>query len=206
MKKVAFLIDGHFLFQVYRSKKKKIMTENDVIPIVKKALKDDEEIFRVYYDAPPFDRPLTNPIDGSIKDYSQSRLYASATNFQKNLAEKEFIAFRSGMLSFAGWRLTDALFDKLKSGNFSSLVSTDVAPDFKQKGVDIKIGLDIANLATKRIVDKIMLITSDQDFIPAMKFARREGLRIAIVKIDDSLSSMMKQHCDEVIDIDLKKI
>ena len=33
----------------------------------------------------------------------------------------------------------------------------------------MKMGLDIAWLASKRIADRIILVTADSDFVPAMK-------------------------------------
>lgn len=47
-----------------------------------------------------------------------------------------------------------------------------------QKGVDIRTGLDIARIAVKRIVDIIVLVTGDSDFVPVMKFARTEGIKV----------------------------
>lgn len=49
------------------------------------------------------------------------------------------------------------------------------------KRVDMKIGLDVAWLASKGIVDRIILVTADTDFVPAMKFARREGVQVLLV-------------------------
>ncbi len=46
----------------------------------------------------------------------------------------------------------------------------------KQKGVDMKIGIDIATLALKKLVQKIVLISGDSDFVPASKLARTEGI------------------------------
>ncbi|WP_420987217.1 NYN domain-containing protein, partial [Campylobacter coli] len=59
--------------------------------------------------------------------------------------------------------------------------SEDFVLDIKQKGVDMKIGLDIATLANKHHAEKIILITADSDFIPAVKHARKEGI---IVQLD----------------------
>ena len=53
--------------------------------------------------------------------------------------------------------------------------SGDLKPNIQQKGVDLRIGLDIAALALKHQVEIIVLVTGDSDFIPALKFARREG-------------------------------
>jgi uncharacterized LabA/DUF88 family protein len=56
-----------------------------------------------------------------------------------------------------------------------------------QKGVDMRIGLDIAALALKRIVQVVVLVTADTDFIPAMKFACREGLQLFLVTLGNSI-------------------
>lgn len=61
------------------------------------------------------------------------------------------------------------------------MTNEDFVLDIRQKGVDMKIGLDIATLANKYQVEKIILITADSDFIPAIKHARREGI---IVQLD----------------------
>lgn len=43
------------------------------------------------------------------------------------------------------------------------------AIDVKQKGVDMRIGIDISSLAFKKQVDRIILISGDSDFVPAAK-------------------------------------
>ena len=42
----------------------------------------------------------------------------------------------------------------------------------------MRVGLDIASLTLKKQVEVIVLVTGDSDFVPAMKFARREGALI----------------------------
>ena len=54
-------------------------------------------------------------------------------------------------------------------------------PDFEQKGVDMRIGLDMATLSANRSVERIALATNDTDCIPAMKHARRAGLQVALL-------------------------
>jgi uncharacterized LabA/DUF88 family protein len=61
-----------------------------------------------------------------------------------------------------------------------TLKAADLEPVFIQKGVDMRIGLDIASLALKRLVEDILLVTADADMIPAMKLARRKGLRVLL--------------------------
>ncbi|EAL6776311.1 NYN domain-containing protein, partial [Campylobacter coli] len=82
------------------------------------------------------------------------------------------------------WKFRD--YDKFrkilrKEIDICELTSEDFVLDIKQKGVDMKIGLDIATLANKHHAEKIILITADSDFIPAVKHARKEGI---IVQLD----------------------
>ena len=48
----------------------------------------------------------------------------------------------------------------------------------EQKGVDLRISLDIARLSLRSLVDAVVVVTGDSDLIPAFKFARREGIRV----------------------------
>ena len=78
-------------------------------------------------------------------------------------------------------------------------MGTDFQPDLKQKHVDMKIGLDIAWLASKRIVERIVLVTADSDFVPAMKFARRKGVEVVLVTMGHTLVKReLKVHADEL--------
>ncbi|QDQ35326.1 NYN domain-containing protein [Campylobacter jejuni] len=61
------------------------------------------------------------------------------------------------------------------------VIHRDEVSENAKKGVDMKIGLDIATLANKHHAEKIILITADSDFIPAVKHARKEGI---IVQLD----------------------
>ena len=48
----------------------------------------------------------------------------------------------------------------------------------------MRIGIDVATLSLKKIVDRIVLFSGDADMIPAMKLGRREGLQVFVVKLD----------------------
>jgi len=67
-----------------------------------------------------------------------------------------------------------------------------------QKGVDMRIGLDIAWLSIKRIVDSVVLITGDSDFVPVMKFARKEGIRVYLETLRHPVRRELKVHADIV--------
>ena len=69
----------------------------------------------------------------------------------------------------------------------------------RQKGVDIRIGLDIAWISLKRIVDVIVLVTGDSDFVAVMKFARKEGLKVILKPMGHSVRRELKAHADLII-------
>ncbi|MDU4392119.1 MAG: NYN domain-containing protein, partial [Klebsiella michiganensis] len=83
-----------------------------------------------------------------------------------------------------------------KSLTLEELTPQDFQITSTQKGVDMKIGVDIASLAYKKQVDKIVLLAGDSDFVPAAKLARREGIDFVL----DSLGRKIKDDLFEHID------
>jgi uncharacterized LabA/DUF88 family protein len=59
-----------------------------------------------------------------------------------------------------------------------TLTAPDLEPNIQQKGVDMRLGLDIAAITLKGHADVFVLVAGDSDFVPAMKFARREGAQL----------------------------
>ena len=59
----------------------------------------------------------------------------------------------------------------------------------------MRIGLDIASLTLKKHVI-IVLVTGDSDFVPAMKFARREGAQLFLVALGSQVTDDVREHCD----------
>lgn len=68
--------------------------------------------------------------------------------------------------------------------------------NIEQKGVDMKIGLDIASLSFKKQVDQIVLISGDSDFVPAAKLARREGIDFVLDPLFNHISADLSEHID----------
>lgn len=54
----------------------------------------------------------------------------------------------------------------------------DGQPIFKQKQVDILMGIDLVLLASKQRISHAALFTGDSDFLPAIEVAKREGVII----------------------------
>lgn len=69
-------------------------------------------------------------------------------------------------------------------------------PDIWQKGVDIRIGLDIASIALKRFAEILVLVTGDSDLVPAMKFARKEGVRVYLDCMGHAVKRELRAHAD----------
>lgn len=78
----------------------------------------------------------------------------------------------------------------------NDLNDRDVYYDIKQKGVDIRIGCDIASLAYKRLVNKIILVSGDSDFVPAAKLARREGIDFVLDPMWQPINNQLFEHID----------
>ena len=76
------------------------------------------------------------------------------------------------------------------------LTDDDFSPAFRQKGVDMRIGLDIASITLKRQANIIVLVSGDADFVPAAKLARREGVRFLLDPLWQDVPRELLEHID----------
>lgn len=206
MKKVAVIIDGGFVRKTFQKyfKKPDLPAASQIISLSNTILKDDEALFRIYYyDCPPFEKELTRPI--SKEEYRNETFVNDGKEYIRELAARENIAYRRGELKFGGWTLKSSKLEEILSSG-RQLNDEDFRPLFKQKRIDIKIGLDIAWLSIRRIVERIILIAGDSDFIPAMKLARIEGVQIVVAPLRNKINRDMQEHSDEVRDYDIAKL
>lgn len=207
MKKVAIMLDGSFMLKILSKTLRTFPSAEQVFNFATSCIHNkDEELLRVYYyDCPPYPYKETNPLSGNEIDFSATEIFKQQRSFQDKLARMDHIAFRSGVLSFDGWKIGKKSLKELIAKQ-RTIEPHDLIPDLKQKRVDIMIGLDIAWLASKNIVDRIVLVTGDADFIPAMKFARREGIQVVLVTLGNKIKPEMREHTDEFRRIDLSLI
>lgn len=105
---------------------------------------------------------------------------------------------RRGTVKFHGWRVGPAALQNLTSAP-RPLQAGDLVPHIEQKGVDLRIGLDIAWIAGRGKANILILVTGDSDMVPAMKFARQEGLRVYLETMGHGVSRELKVHCDCVL-------
>ena len=200
--KVAILVDGAFLRVKHRQLHSgRYPTAEYVHELCVKRLMStqqlkDDFLFRVYYyDCHPFVGTLRNPIT------SEETEYTVPTTFLEALGHKDHFQVRAGEIKFGGWRLSDDCLKKIIDEG-RTIEGDDLQPAFQQKQVDMNIGLDIAWLSQKHIVEKVILITADSDFVPAMEFARREGILLYLVHFDSNIKGAMLENCDGVIRLD----
>ncbi len=193
MEKTILLIDGGYLRKITKKKKKKYNSEY-IEKCLREIIKGDEEcLLRVlYYDCPLYEGKTTLPISQETKEFENKSplLY--------ELGQKDFFAIRKGELKFEGYAL------KKESIGKDNLTDDDFEPIFKQKGVDMRIGLDIANYSHNKLVSKIILLSNDTDCVPALKYARKNGIFVELVELEGSfLTPKLILHADKKIKISL---
>lgn len=205
--KTAILIDGGF----YRYRAYKIWgaksPEERADELHKYCLRhihyrnENSDLYRIfYYDCPPMDKKLYHPFIKQQIDFKKSEQYVWMTEFLTELKSKRKVAIRLGKLADeqAHYNINPDIVKKLcnKSKTFDELTENDFKLQLSQKGVDMKIGIDIASMAYKKQVDRIILISGDSDFVPASKLARREGIDFIL----DSMRAKIKPDLHEHID------
>lgn len=79
---------------------------------------------------------------------------------------------------------------------WQSLRAGDVALGLRQKGVDMRIAIDIASLTLKQQVSTIVLVAGDSDFVPAAKLARREGMEFILDPLWQKVNDDLFEHID----------
>ena len=158
------------------------------------------ELYRIFfYDCPPLQKKMHNPITKHAVDFSKSQEAQFRLALHQRLLSKRKLALRLGHLSSdAPWTLKPRVISDLLAGNktLDSLTENDVVPAVRQKGVDMRIGVDVASLAFKQQVDQIVLIAGDADFVPAAKLARREGIDFVLDPMWRSIPQGLHEHID----------
>ena len=160
---------------------------------------DGMRLHRIYfYDSRPLEVSERKPLDGELIDFGASETAARNKSLQAALAKEPFFAMRFGELHLEGRRLKTKVLKK--AGPSIEIDGGDLDPNIRQKGVDMRIGLDIASLTLKKHAQVIVLATADSDFIPAMKFARREGAQLVLLTLGHGVRDGMREHADIVVD------
>src|SRR5260370_27770470 len=172
MKKIAILIDGGYL-RAIAQKAGHVYNVDFIERFSQRCSLPDEEVLRVlYYDCAPYEGTQRQPVSGTLRQFH------AADQWLVELSRKNLFAVRRGVLKFRGFKPK-----QIPIAVGAALQDSDFNPDFDQKGVDIRIGLDITLYSSNHAVDRIVLVSNDTDCLPAMKLGRRSGLQIVIVEL-----------------------
>lgn len=210
VKRTAILVDGGFYrrrVQHHWGDKTAAERADELFEYCMRLLHDKHEyreLYRIfYYDCPPMAKKLYHPFLKRQVDFGKTDLYTWTNEFFQNLKAKRKVALRLGMLSEAQahYTIRPDVVKKLCNGSrlFSDLDENDFMLCLDQKGVDMKIGIDITSLAYKHLVDQIILISGDSDFVPAAKLARREGIDFILAPMEATIKPELHEHIDGLL-------
>lgn len=209
MTKTAILVDGGF----YRKRAawlwgKKTAEEraNELAAYCAAHLRNKDgtevrQLYRIfYYDCEPIGRrSVFHPLRKQNIDLDKSETNTWARAFFEELKRKRKFALRMGSLSKqCHYNLRPDVTRQLLAGKrtLESLSEEDFMFVAQQKGVDMRIGTDIASLTYKKQVTQIILIAGDSDFVPAAKLARREGIDFILDPMWADIKPDLFEHID----------
>ncbi len=167
-------------------------------------LEESQEFYRIFfYDCPPLTKRMHSPLTQKSIDFGKSPEAMFRLEFHREIQKLRKVALRLGRLNETSrWRLSEQATARL-IGNPRVFVPVDedFEIDTKQKGVDMRLGLDVASLAFKNQVDQIIIVAADADFVPAAKLARREGIDVILDRmLDHRAAKDLIEHVDGIRD------
>ena len=132
------------------------------------------ELLRTYfYDCLPYQSARPTP--------DERERFARRQRFHHALNRIQRFEVRLGKLAFRG--------------------TQDGRPIFEQKRVDILLGVDLVQLATKHQITDAMVVAGDSDFLPAIEVAKQEGVVVHLFH-GASPHNELLTRCDERVRID----
>lgn len=202
----AILLDGGFLTKKLYSRLQTYATADDIVRECDRlrALPElaEYELLRIYYyDATPSSEAVTRPVSQQRYNLATTERYRAAQSLYNNLILRPHFALRMGQVNLSPqkWRIKSQRARQLIS-HPRPLADDDFELDISQKGVDMRIGMDMARLALRETVRAIVVVTGDSDFVPAFKFVRREGVKVILDSMGHSVRVELRQHSDIVLE------
>jgi uncharacterized LabA/DUF88 family protein len=165
---------------------------------------ETSNLYRVFfYDCPPLTKRTQLPISKKAIDLSQTETAKARIAIHSELQTVRKVALRLGRLNEKfGWRVkSDAAARWISSTETIIPTDDDFEIDTVQKGVDMRLGLDVASMAFKKQVDQIVLVAGDADFVPAAKLARREGIDVVLDPMGGTPAKDLIANVDGIRDI-----
>ena len=170
----------------------------------KQMLAESSEFYRIFfYDCAPLAKRMHTPLGRQSVNFGNSVEAVFRNSFHAEILKLRKVALRLGRLNETSrWRLSESATARLIENPTQFTASdSDFEVDTKQKGVDLRLGLDVASLAFKRQVDQIIIVAADADFVPAAKLARREGIDVVLDRMGDHRAAPdLLEHVDALRD------
>ena len=210
---VAIFVDAGFFIRIFTKSADPLMTANPE-KLAKQMWhywikhvdrKNSEELYRIFfYDCPPLSHKAHHPITNRFIDFSKSDITNYKSKPHDALLHQPYVACRMGQLSTSdnGWGFIreDSIhsFKKIIRGDVDvkKINPNNVSLRPRQKGVDMKLGIDIATVVLKKLANKIVLISGDSDFVPAAKLARVEGAHFILDAMGRAVKGDLAEHID----------
>lgn len=154
-----------------------------------------------YYDALPYEGKAATPVRKLPVDHARSKAAIFRKQLFAELRRRPNLAVRLGNVRLGGnpsWILKARPQERLIDGRMQGADMDDrhFAPAFRQKGVDMRIGIDIASITLKRQANILVLVAGDSDFVPALKLARREGAQVILDPLWQRTPPDLSEHID----------
>ena len=201
----AILLDGGFLTKKLYSRLKRHATADDIVDFCNKLQElpsvADYELLRIYYyDAPPSSETVIKPVSRIKMNLTTTDRFRLSQSLYDQLVIKPHFALRMGetRLSPHRWAIKPETGKELVNAP-RQLKDDDFRLELSQKGVDMRVGLDMARLALRETVRAVVVVTGDSDFIPAFKFVRREGVKVIFAPMGHNVRPELRAHADIVV-------
>lgn len=200
----AVLMEGGFVREKLRGKKQGPAGE-DLRALIDRIREHsrlvEETLFRVYfYDVHPAASRLVNPLDHSNWDLGGSQMYRANTRFLEEAGCLDYVSLRMGETVVDGWKVGDRASQGMRREK-REMTGKDLLPNIKPRGMELRLGMDVASLACQNRVDTLVVVTASGHFLPALKMARSEGLQVWLAPLGHDLKNELRIHSDGVLDL-----
>ena len=202
----AILLDGGFVTKKLQELNHRPANADDIVVLCDRLRNipevTDYELLRIYYyDAFPTTETVSQPVTGTQLNLASTPRYRQAQSLYDQLIMRPGFALRMGetRLAPSRWKLKPNVIHQLIL-NPRALTDGDFSLDIGQKGVDMRIGMDMARLALREYVRAVVVVTGDSDFVPAFKFIRREGIKVILDVLGHTkVRPELRAHSDFIV-------
>ena len=160
MERVAVFVDGSNLY--HGLKNAFARADIDFLKLAQ-ALAGDRQLVRIYY----YNVPRRQEDD--------PRSYEEQLRFFENLRRTEYLTVNLGRLQK---RHTKTTVKETCPKCGQPCEFTENVPTYTEKGVDVKLAVDMIRLARNNVFDTAVIVTEDADFVPAVHEVQEYGKHV----------------------------